>query len=355
MKVDERIVKKFFEKIGKVKQVIMIRDKYTNRHKGFAYVEMKALDSIPLVLMLHNTVPDFQRFPILIKASEAEKNFLAKQEIAAAAASSAAMVKERLYVGNLPEVIGEADIKEVLKTFGTIDSANIQRDENGKSKGYGFVKFARAEDAANALNRLEQQPLELLGNTLKFGFVNDAPATQGNWKLDDDEGKTGVSLDSNSRLALMQRLGGGAMGGEIPPAIMPPAVLPPVVPLAPPVMPPLPTPALPPIAGTPGCLLKLNNMFDPATETEPGWELDIKEDTEQECSKFGPVVFCHVDPVSPNGNVYIVFADQTSASKAAAQLHGRGFAYRTITVEYMQPDVFLNQFPHTRDAFPSGL
>jgi hypothetical protein len=26
----------------------MIRDKYTNRHKGFAYVEMQTLDSIPL-------------------------------------------------------------------------------------------------------------------------------------------------------------------------------------------------------------------------------------------------------------------------------------------------------------------
>ena len=26
----------------------MIRDKYTNRHKGFAYVEMKDLESIPV-------------------------------------------------------------------------------------------------------------------------------------------------------------------------------------------------------------------------------------------------------------------------------------------------------------------
>ena len=48
IKADERDVRKFFEKVGPVKQVIMIRDKYTNRHKGFAYVEMKNLDSIPL-------------------------------------------------------------------------------------------------------------------------------------------------------------------------------------------------------------------------------------------------------------------------------------------------------------------
>ena len=48
MKAEERGVRKYFEKVGKVKQVIMIRDKYTNRHKGFAYVEMKDLESIPV-------------------------------------------------------------------------------------------------------------------------------------------------------------------------------------------------------------------------------------------------------------------------------------------------------------------
>ena len=30
--------------------------------------------------MVNSTVPDFQKFPILVKPSEAEKNFLAVQE-----------------------------------------------------------------------------------------------------------------------------------------------------------------------------------------------------------------------------------------------------------------------------------
>jgi len=356
MKADERIVKKFFEKVGKVKQVIMIRDKYTNRHKGFAYVEMAQLDAIPLVLMIHNTVPDFQKFPILIKASEAEKNFLAKQESAAAASSSAAMVKDRLYVGNLHELIGEDDLREVLKNFGSIDSVKVTRDETGKSKGYGFVKFARAEEAENALTKLDQQGLELMGKVLKVGFVNDAPNgnTPGNWKLDDDEGKTGVTLDSNSRLALMQRLGGGTMDGAPMPGlpIMPP-VLPPMP--IPPLPVPLPTPTLPLVAGLPSCAIKINNMFDPATETEVGWELDIKEDTEQECSKFGTVTFSHVDNVSPGGIVYVVFNNQNSAAQATTHLHGRWFAGRTITIEYMQPEAFVAQFPAARDAISAAL
>lgn len=47
--------------------------------KGFAYVEMKSLESLPLVLQLNDRVPDFQKFPVMVKASEAEKNYLAKQ------------------------------------------------------------------------------------------------------------------------------------------------------------------------------------------------------------------------------------------------------------------------------------
>lgn len=47
--------------------------------QGFAYVEMKSLESVPVVLQLNDRVPDFQKFPVMVKASEAEKNYLAKQ------------------------------------------------------------------------------------------------------------------------------------------------------------------------------------------------------------------------------------------------------------------------------------
>lgn len=56
----------------------MLRDKNTGRHKGFAYVEMTNLDDIPNCLLFNNVVPDFQKYLIMVKASEAEKNFLGK-------------------------------------------------------------------------------------------------------------------------------------------------------------------------------------------------------------------------------------------------------------------------------------
>lgn len=54
-------------------------------------------------------------------------------------------------------------------------------------------------------------------------------------------------------------------------------------------MPSVPTPApapaaaapKPPVVGTPTFCLLVKNMFDPATETEDGWDLDIKEEMEE--------------------------------------------------------------------------
>ena len=45
-------------------------------------------------------------------------------------------------------------------------------------------------------------------------------------------------------------------------------------------------------------------MFDPAEETEPGWDQEIADDTKAECSKYGPVLHAHVDSAS-KGFVYL--------------------------------------------------
>jgi hypothetical protein len=64
MKATERQIRSFFEKVGKVKDVIMIRDKYTNRHKGFAYVEMQDLESVPMVRITVSTAVSKGRVPV---------------------------------------------------------------------------------------------------------------------------------------------------------------------------------------------------------------------------------------------------------------------------------------------------
>lgn len=72
---------------------------------------------------------------------------------------------------------------------------------------------------------------------------------------------------------MLPGMGAGVLGipGSVPAA--PPA--------APVPAPAAPAPAVPPVAGSPTFCLLVKNMFDPATETDEGWELDIKEEMEE--------------------------------------------------------------------------
>lgn len=60
--------------------------------------------------------------------------------------------------------------------------------------------------------------------------------------------------------------------------------------------PPIPAPAPKPAAApTPTPCLMLANMFDPAEETNPNFHLEIQEDVQGECARFGQVLHIFVD------------------------------------------------------------
>ena len=50
----------------------------------------------------------------------------------------------KLYVGNLPWSITDADLKELFSEVGEVTSANIITDrDSGRSRGFGFVEMAK--------------------------------------------------------------------------------------------------------------------------------------------------------------------------------------------------------------------
>jgi RNA-binding protein 39 len=321
-KVKEKHLKRYFSKIGKVRHVFLMRNKITGRSKGFAYVEMQELEAIPLILMLNGQLPDFQKFPILIKASEAEKNFIRKQEEAVSTGGggggghvshpgvTAQPTANRLYVGNLHVNITEDDLRTVFAPFGEIQQIQLHSDEGGRSKGYAFVHFQQVDSANSAMAKING--LELAGKPVKVGMVNESVQTGGEsqeWKLDDDEGM-GMQMNSQSRAQLMQRLAGGPGGpGDSQPgggqgAAPPPAAMrsaaPAIVPKAAAGLQPGEKPK---IVGTQSHAFVLKNMFDPKTETEPDWDKDIKEDVEEECGKYGQVLHAYVEKDLPVGSV----------------------------------------------------
>src|SRR4030095_7633353 len=61
----------------------------------------------------------------------------------------------KLYVGNLPFQTTSDELKEHFSRAGTVESASVVEDRmTGRSRGFGFVQMATAEDAAAAIEQL---------------------------------------------------------------------------------------------------------------------------------------------------------------------------------------------------------
>ena len=58
----------------------------------------------------------------------------------------------KLHLGNLSKEITDAQLAELVKPFGTAETAEVAKDRHsGTSKGFGFVTFANADEAKAAI------------------------------------------------------------------------------------------------------------------------------------------------------------------------------------------------------------
>lgn len=77
----------------------------------------------------------------------------------------------RLYVGNLPYNIQDAELQEMFSAHGAVTSAQVIMDRmSGRSKGFGFVEMgsdAEAQAAIAALNGKESGGRTLTVNEAK--------------------------------------------------------------------------------------------------------------------------------------------------------------------------------------------
>ncbi|OAY52292.1 RNA-binding protein 39 isoform X1 [Manihot esculenta] len=376
LKADERDVYEFFSRAGKVRDVRLIMDRNSRRSKGVGYIEFYDAMSVPMAIALSGQPLLGQ--PVMVKPSEAEKNLVQSTTTVNAGSGPYSGGARRLYVGNLHFNITEDQLRQVFEPFGAVELVQLPLDETGHCKGFGFVQFARLEDARNALNLNGQ--VEIAGRPIKVSTVTDQTGMQDGGTnagdFDDDEGG-GLALNARSRALLMQKLDRSGTASSIAGSLGTPVVstgLPvPVAPIlgAAPVVPPvvaplmagsvpgltglagagvqLPASAIPSVdtIGIPSECLLLKNMFDPNVETEPDFDLDIKEDVQDECSKFGSLRHIYVDKNS-SGFVYLRFENTQSAINAQRALHGRWFAGKMITATFMVPQMYEAKFPESR-------
>ncbi|KAI3824414.1 hypothetical protein L1987_05873 [Smallanthus sonchifolius] len=360
LKATEWDVYEFFSKAGKVRDVRLIMDRNSRRSKGVGYIEFYDAMSVPMAIALSGHLLLGQ--PVMVKPSEAEKNL-----VQSTAASGAAVggpygaVDRKLYVGNLHFNMTELQLKQIFEAFGPVELVQLPTDpETGHCKGFGFVQFAQLEHAkaAQSLNG----KLEIAGRTIKVSSVTEHVSGQDTGAkaadFDDDDGG-GLALNAQSRAMLMAKLDRSGFTAGLPGSLGAPMVngsaptlpgaLPINVPAALPV-PVLPTQIVSPIAsepiGNPSECLLLKNMFDPATEADPEFDLDIKDDVEEECSNYGRVKHIYVDKNSA-GYVYLRFDSVEGAARAQQAMHKRWFARRLISAIFLQPYEYDAKFKGT--------
>ena len=80
----------------------------------------------------------------------------------------------KIHVGNLAPETKKEDLEKAFATFGPVTSVDIIADKDtGKSRGYGFVEMANAEEGAKAITGMHEK--ELNGNALAVTEARKKP------------------------------------------------------------------------------------------------------------------------------------------------------------------------------------
>ncbi|KAI0407812.1 hypothetical protein F4802DRAFT_488477 [Xylaria palmicola] len=368
-------LKEFFDKVGPVNEAQIVKDRISGRSKGVGYVEFKNEESVTAALQL--TGQKLLGIPVIVQLTEAEKNRQVRSTDGSGHGNSVPF--HRLYVGNIHFSITEQDLQNVFEPFGELEFVQLQKDDTGRSRGYGFVQFRDADQAREALEKMNG--FDLAGRPIRVGLGNDkftpestanllqrfqgqnqpyqgsafsgaggrGPQTSGfdraggrdNDKATgasalDDTDVAGVNFNNYSRDALMRKLArtdepsnGTQNEGPI-------------------VKPKTETKPLPVKVNMASRCVVLHNMFDPGEEEGESWVKELEDDVRQEAEeKYGHVVHISLDPNS-QGDIYLKFDKVQGGENAIKGLNGRYFGGRMISAAPVVDAVYSSLFSRTK-------
>jgi RNA recognition motif-containing protein len=67
----------------------------------------------------------------------------------------------RLFIGNLPRQVSDAELEGIFAEFGTVQSVEIMRNkETGEGKGFGYVEMGSDAEAQAAIQGMQEREVE---------------------------------------------------------------------------------------------------------------------------------------------------------------------------------------------------
>lgn len=161
MAVDEELCWELFIQCGPVANVHMPRDRVTNTHQGYAFVEFKTEDDCDYAVKVMNMIKLFGK-PIRCNKSSQDKR---TQEVGA-----------NLFIGNLDNDVDEKQLYDTFSSFGVLQFAKIMRDpDSSESRGFGFVSFESFDAADQAMSAMNGQFLCNSPIHCSYAYKKDTP------------------------------------------------------------------------------------------------------------------------------------------------------------------------------------
>jgi splicing factor 3B subunit 4 len=119
------------------------RDKISNEHQGFGFVEFKSEEDADYSIKIMHMIKLYGK-PIKVNKASQDKRV---QDVGA-----------NLFIGNLDPEVDEKTLYDTFTNFGVIISTKISRDpETGSSRGHGFVSYDNFSYSDLAISQMNGQ------------------------------------------------------------------------------------------------------------------------------------------------------------------------------------------------------
>ncbi|KID72896.1 Splicing factor 3B subunit 4 [Metarhizium brunneum] len=146
--------------MGPIHNIHMPRDRVTQNHQGFGFVEFRTPSDAEYAANVMNGIKLFGKSLRVNKAS-ADKQ-------------KGADIGAELFIGNLDPMADEKLLYDTFSRFGPLLSLpKVARDDSGMSKGFGFVSFGDFESSDAAVANLDGQYMLSKEVSVQYAFKKD--------------------------------------------------------------------------------------------------------------------------------------------------------------------------------------